>query len=241
MQLLDGVQRVLGEEAVGVYVHGSLALGAFQPESSDIDFLVATRSELNAAQLTALVQMHAELRSLGYPQAEHMEGSYIPQALLNRYDPHQCWHPALRCDGSFGVDGHGSDWIIQRAIIRERGIPLHGPEPDTLIAPVAADELRQAARSILQEWWAPLLKDASRLGTSEYRAYAVLTMCRCLYTIETGRVASKPAAAKWAIGLYGSAWEALIREALAWRRGTKMSACRETLAFVQLTLDKACQ
>ncbi|MDD9268850.1 nucleotidyltransferase domain-containing protein [Bacillus sp. 3255] len=226
---------------VGLYVHGSLALGDYHPETSDVDFLGVTRSELQAAQRTALAHMHDELRSQGFPAAEHMEGSYIPQASLKRYDPQHCRHPALRCDGSFGVDGHGSDWIIQRAIIRGYGITLCGPAPDSLIAPVTAEELRWAARSILQEWWAPLLKDASRLGTSEYQAYAILTMCRCLYTMDTGLVASKPAAGKWAMGKYGEAWEALIRQALAWRRGMELDVSRETLSFVRFTLGRACQ
>ena len=33
-----------------------------------------------------------------------------------------------------------------------------------------------------------------------YQAYAILSMCRVLYTLEFGTVVSKPAAARWAQG-----------------------------------------
>lgn len=238
-QLVLGIKRVLDQDVVGVYVHGSLALGDFNRETSDVDFLVATRTELPAESLPSLEQMHAELRNQGFKWACNMEGSYISQALLKRYDRQQCWHPALRCDGSFGVEGHASDWIIQRAIIREHGITLFGPAPETLIDPVEPAELTKAAQAILTQWWALLFEDASRIETSEYQAYAILTMCRCLYTIEEGLVASKPAAARWMIDTHGSKWESLIRKALAWRRGDELNAIDETLAFVRYTLDRA--
>ncbi|NOV04592.1 aminoglycoside adenylyltransferase domain-containing protein [Paenibacillus planticolens] len=238
-QLLIGVKDVLARDVVGVYVHGSLALGDFNPETSDVDFLVVTRQELLAERLPALDRLHAELRNQGFKWAVNMEGSYISRASLRRYDPHKCRHPALRCDGSFGVDGHASDWIIQRAIIREHGIILSGPPPTGLIDPVEPAGLKKAAQGILKEWWAPLLEDASRLATSEYQAYAVLTMCRCLYTIEKGLVASKPAAAMWMINTRGNEWETLIRQAMAWRRGDELNAIDETLAFVTYTLEHA--
>ena len=41
--LLDALQEILGENLVGVYLHGSLAMGSFNPERSDIDLLVVTK------------------------------------------------------------------------------------------------------------------------------------------------------------------------------------------------------
>ena len=38
--LLPAVQAILGNRFVGLYLHGSLAYGGFNPETSDIDFLV---------------------------------------------------------------------------------------------------------------------------------------------------------------------------------------------------------
>ncbi len=238
---LAGIQAVLGDHLIGVYLHGSLANGDFKPATSDIDLLAATRDELPTAMLPELAAMHAQLAGL-FKWAGHMEVSYIPLAALRRYDPANCHHPALRVDGSFDIDGHGSDWIIQRWVIREKGIALYGPPAATLIDPVRPDDLRRAALGILREWWAPMLDDTHRLRDSEYQAYAILTMCRSLYTLEHGQadtvcIASKPTAARWAQATLGEPDAALIERALNWRPGVELDALTQTLDLIRRTLQ----
>ena len=76
-------------------MHGSLASGDFNPQSSDIDFLVVTQDELPVELLPEL--------------AAKLEGFYISAAALRRYDPPHVEYPVLRVDGTFAVDGHGTD------------------------------------------------------------------------------------------------------------------------------------
>ena len=45
--LLSSATMVLGNQLVGMYLYGSLSSGDFDPESSDIDFLVVTTSTLS--------------------------------------------------------------------------------------------------------------------------------------------------------------------------------------------------
>ncbi|MEI2358527.1 nucleotidyltransferase domain-containing protein, partial [Mesobacillus zeae] len=40
--LLDGTKEMISEKFIGFYIHGSLAMGGFNPKSSDIDVLVVT-------------------------------------------------------------------------------------------------------------------------------------------------------------------------------------------------------
>ncbi len=236
--LLSGVQAVLGPQLVGMVLFGSLAGGDFVPQRSDIDFLVVTAERLVDEQLTALAAMHARITASGLPWAAKLEGSYIPSQALRRYDPADAWHPALRVDGTFAVDGHGSDWIIQRHVIREQGIMLAGPHPRTLIDPLGPDDLRRAARATLDEWWAPLLDDPARLRSREYQAYAALTMCRALYTLQHGAVVSKSAAARWAQDQWGERWSALIAAALDWPHGVQTDRLDETLELIRATLER---
>ncbi len=235
---LAGIQAALGDQLIGVYLHGSLANGDFNPRASDIDLLAATRDKLPAHLLPELASMHAQLAGR-FKWTGHMEVSYIPLAALRRYDPANCHHPALRVDGSFDIDGHGSDWIIQRWVIREKGIALAGPPAAALIDPVQPDDLRRAASGILGEWWAPMLNDTSRLQDSEYQAYAILTMCRSLYTLEHGRVVSKPTAARWAQAALGETDAALVERALNWRPGVELDALTQTLDLIRRTLQRA--
>lgn len=239
--LLSRVRTVLGHHFVGLYVHGSLAGGDFEPQRSDIDFVVVTDDELSDEVLLALEAMHARITASGLEWATKLEGSYIPRQALRRYDPTHARHPSLRVDGSFGVGQHGSDWVIQGHVIREQGIVVAGPAPQTLIDPVWPDDLRQAVQAMLREWWAPMLHEPARLHTGEYQAYAILTMCRALFTLQHGAVVSKPVAARWAQQALGERWAALIERASAWRHDAQLDALNETLDFIRYTLERSQQ
>src|SRR6266404_8774708 len=47
-----------------------------------------------------------------------------------------------------------------------------------------------------------------------YRAYAVLTVCRILYSFSTGSMVSKPRAARWAINNLPQEWSEVILPSL---------------------------
>lgn len=240
--LLGGVRSVLGNELVGMYIHGSLASGDFDPDRSDLDFLVVTRDALPAETMSALAAMHARIAASTLKWRRNYEGSYIPQRAVRRHDPAGSWYPRIEVDGTFGPDEHGSEWIIQRHVIREHGIALAGPSPETLIDPVSPDDLRTAVSRLLHEWWMPQLQNPFRLttgfhGASEYQAYAVLTMCRALYTLEFGAIPSKPQAARWAQKTLGGRWVGLIESALAWRHGVDLDRRDEVLEFIRYTLE----
>jgi hypothetical protein len=237
--LRAGVQGVLGGRCVGVYVHGSLAGGDFDPASSDIDFLVVTAGALPPTTPAELQAMHARLAADGGPWARRMEGSYIPRAALRRYDPTDCHHPALRFDGSFDIDEHGPEWVIQRHVLREAGLALAGPPPRTLIDPVVPDDLRRATLGTLRGWWRRQLADPALLVRRHYQAYAVLTMCRALYTLTHGTVVSKPVAARWARAELGAPWAAQIERALLRRSDEQPDGLDDTLAFIRFTLARA--
>ncbi len=239
--LLESVRGVLGEQFVGMYLHGSLATGDFNPNRSDIDFVVVTADGLADEMVEALTAMHARLAVSHPAWGKKLEGSYIPQQPLRRYDRTRALHPHLGTGEPLRVEQHDSAWIIQRHILRERGVTLAGPAPHTLIDPVSPDALRGAVLSILRGWWAPILDHPVLLQSAEYRTYAILTMCRMLYTLQYGTVASKPIAARWAQEALGERWATLIERALAWPHGPQPENLDETLDFIRYTLEQSAE
>lgn len=238
--LLSEVKTVLGPQFAGLYLHGSLASGDFDPQTSDIDFLVATVDELPAKTIAALEIMHASLDGSGLKWAPKLEGCYFPLHALRRYDPTGAPYPCLN-EGRFYLDRPGSDGIILRHLLREQGLVIVGPSPQTLIDPVPPEDIRQAVPGLLREWWSPMLHNPDpRLYGDMYQAYAVLTMCRALYTARYKTIVSKPAAARWAQKALDAPWAMLIERALAWRPGNQLDSLNETLAFIRYTLQ-TCQ
>lgn len=236
--MLTNVQTILEHQLVGFYLYGSLSLGDFDPASSDIDFLVVTAQDLPEETLDRLRGMHADIAASGLPYANRIEGSYIPRAALRRYDPHNNRHPGTGFDWPFQVAEHGSNWIIERHIVREHGVVVYGPSPQALIDPVSPEELRAAVYEHLQNFWQSQLNEPEWLRPRDYQAFAILTLCRALYTLHSGTVSSKPQAAAWAQETYPG-WKPMIERALQWRSQHEKDDLTETMAFLREALTEA--
>jgi hypothetical protein len=236
--LLAGVRTILGHDFVGLYLYGSLSSGDFDPLRSDVDFVVVTTDQLPAELISALEEMHKQLTASGLKWALKLEGTYIPQSALRRYDPKAAPCPCLN-EGRFYMAQHGSDWSIQRHVLREWGVVVAGPPIRPLIDPVQPDDLRQGVRGVLHGWWAALLNDPTWLRDGEYQAFAVLTMCRALYTFRHGTIASKPASARWALTTLDRKWTPLIEWAINWRHADQSERLSETLDFIRYTLERS--
>jgi predicted nucleotidyltransferase len=58
--LLSRMRHIFREKLVGLYLYGSLTTGDFDPESSDIDLLAATSSDVSEAEFDTLRAMHRD-------------------------------------------------------------------------------------------------------------------------------------------------------------------------------------
>ena len=215
--LIPRVQTTLGENLIGVYLCGSLATGDFI-ETSDIDFLVATERPVSEGDSEALIAMHARLAALPNEYAERLEGTYIDRAALRRFEPGRRFL-TVECETPLRWQEHRCQSVLERWVLREKGIALVGPDPRSLIDPISAAELREAVRQRVREWatWAADPDDPKWLPPRSHQAYVVETMCRALYTLRFGELASKRTAALWAVSVLPQSWRGLVEKAVAVR------------------------
>jgi hypothetical protein len=238
--LVPGVRAILGEQLVGIYLFGSLAVGDFDPATSDIDFVAVTAHELTAEELPPLQALHARLFASGLPLADQVEGAYLSREALRVYDPATARHPHIdRGEATLSVKQFHTDWIVQRYSLREHGVVLFGPPLPALIEPIAPAALRAAVLELLHFWWEPMLGDDSHLQHNGYQAYAVATFCRMLYTLEEGGLISKPGAGRWAMGRLEARFAPLIERALAYQLSP--ADIPATRALLRYTLDRSGQ
>ena len=241
VMLLNGAKEILGRQFIGMYLYGSLSSGDFDPDSSDIDFVVATEGILPDEMISKLEALHNQLWSSGLKWAAKLEGAYVPKDLIRCHDPNGYRCPSVN-EGQFYVARLGSDWIIQRHVIREYGVVLEGVDPKSLIDPVSPDKIRQSVLGVLDEWWFPMLDHPDWLSDrgSEYHAYAVITMCRSLHALQYGAIVSKPAAALWAETEFPE-WSPLIQKALISQHAGNEPFLDEALDFIRFTRGKVNQ
>ena len=238
--LLSNVKEILQDQFVGMYLYGSLASGDFNPETSDIDFLVVTVSSLSEETIVKLEAMHKQAWATSPKRTGKLEGSYVPRDLIRCHDPDGAPYPTIN-EGKFFVDKRGSDGIIQRHVIREYGVIVEGPDPKTLIEFVSPDDIRDAVMGSLNEWWFPMLDDPAwlRNGENGDRAFAVVTMCRVLHTLEHGTIVSKPKATQWAQTRLDERWRQLIDKAVTLsNRPEQVITLDETLDFIRFIKEQ---
>lgn len=208
--LVRGLLAILDDRLIGLYLHGSLAMGDFCDTSSDIDFLVVTRGTLSAEDALAVELLHRDLLRAD-PYAYRLEGDYAPLDLIV---PEGTAEPVPGCERGVFLPKVGEIMLSADNIcaLRKYGIAIYGPDPHAVLPEVTRDQVRAAAREILSE--GPGLCETP----CEF-ATAVLNLVRSLASLETGEPMTKSAGAAWALNRLPLEWHPAIRAAQAIRCG----------------------
>lgn len=245
-RVLAALREQLGDDLVGVYVHGSAALGGFVWGRSDLDVL-AVVSEGDAdgeaeGEGDADSEPHerdwaavgAAVSTVG-DEWTPLELSVIRRSLAE--SPHEPWDFAVHVTVSDGAQrdsrvvldrGDGDpDLLLHLAVVRAAGIALHGPAPAELVGAIDRDE-------VLAQ-----LVDELRWGVDNAdEGYAVLNACRALRFAETGELVSKVDGAEWLLEQRPEHGVVVRRALDAQRRGIRLDgATMAGRALVQDVLD----
>jgi hypothetical protein len=241
---LAETQAILGEQFAGLYLSGSLTVGDFDPRSSDIDFVVVTGGVLPADRVAALGAMHTRFAAGDSPWAHRVEAVYIPLDALRHGAPPEARYPVLEKDRSFELAPLEDGWPVQVYTLREHGVAVAGPAPRTFIPPVDPAAMNRAGYGIASTWLEQARTDPEWLEWLRPRpnqAFVVLTLCRLLYTLDTGEVESKPGAARWAQAQLGPRWAGRIDRAVTGQHAAGDASPHDinaTVALIALTVAR---
>jgi hypothetical protein len=178
------MQEILGDDLLAVYAGGSYALGAYEQGRSDIDVTAVVCGALSDAtkqQLVAALRHEAlpcpaiGLELVIYPRATTEVATIAPGFELNLNTGASI---DFRADLTPG-DIEDFWFAIDRSILREHGIPLHGPPPAELLAPIP--------RAML----APVLEESIRWHRGDDTLNARLNIARSQHFLDTGHWISK--------------------------------------------------
>lgn len=233
----EGVQNILGENIVGLYLSGSLTYGDFVPERSDIDLQAVVQNPLNENQLKPIEQLHKDLNERYPVWKGRLECSYVPLKLMQEVLPPKTPRPWWGFDTLYAEAPAGNEWIINHYFLSRHGIALHGPDFNTLIPPLDMREVKKASARDLFKEWEPKINDPEWLANPHYQSYLVLNLCRVLHTVVGGEPSSKKIATKWTKEKYPQ-WKNLIDEAERWEYGKEMKRNDEAIGFIKFTIEE---
>jgi len=214
VSIREEIGAVTGSSLVGLYLFGSLVAGDFDRSVSDIDLIAVLAYGPSKQQAARLGRMHRDLAEANPGWAGRIEVIYISTHGLANCRTDITTIAVISPGEPFHVVEAGRKWILNWYPAREDGLTLIGPPIDSLIPPIPRseyiDEVRQHVVAIADQ-----ITDDAPPGS---QAYAILTMCRGLYTITFGERLSKRQAASWAQQGFPE-WADLIRRSLGWRQG----------------------
>ena len=55
-EIINKSKEILGENLIGIYLHGSMAMRCFNPDKSDIDLIIVIEDDISDAQKLALME-----------------------------------------------------------------------------------------------------------------------------------------------------------------------------------------
>lgn len=182
-----------------IYLHGSLALGCFAPERSDVDLLVIVDHVLDVDAVRVCADLL--LASSGDPAP--IEISIMTSAALDPF-----MHPAP-FEFHFGEDWRTAfssgvpivfpsvdpDLTAHLAVTRARGIALFGPPPAESLPEIPREALRAALASDILD----PVHGVGALTESPNPANAILNVCRSLAWQRDRAMRSKDEGALWAV------------------------------------------
>lgn len=193
----------LGSRLVGVYLHGSIALRAFCPDSGDLDLLVVVKNALTVPEKLALAReiirldgqpCPLELSALTRAEAAgwktpgccqfHYSDFWTERYLARFQDPSV---PLYVVDQPF-PDADVTSYI---RLLHQCGVVLYGPPAADVFAPVSDED-----------FWAAISADVDEYDFHSYNprylGSNVLILGRILSFKEEKRILSKYEAGLWA-------------------------------------------
>lgn len=219
-RIAAALDRRLGGALIGLYLHGSLAMGCFNPARSDLDLLAVVREPLDRPVQLAVAR--DLLAASGTPVPLEMSvlawSDLHPWRHPSPYDLHV--HESYRVRFERGNEELPLSTPDQRRLdgdlaahithLRDRGVCLRGA-PIAEVFPAVPPE--DYAASILSDY------DDARDTIADNPVYGVLNLARVWRHLEEGALSSKEEGGVWALDRVPSNLRSVVAHALAEYRG----------------------
>jgi len=233
--LLATFQAAISSNLTGIYLHGSLAMGCFNPARSDIDLLVVTQHGMSVETKRHIAQTLL---------ACSLSPAPVEISFLVLQDIHPFRHPLpfdLHYSESWReryvqalADGTWQTWNDEKkrdhdlaahiTVTRARGICLHGKPILEVLPPVPPAFY---AASIVGDF------DDALAERQHMPVYFTLNACRVLAYLREGHIYSKDEGGMWGLQTLPGELHAVVEQALETYRGNLADMPFEEIPLTQ--------
>lgn len=239
----DAAGRVFGDDLTGVYLHGSAAMGCYNPAVSDLDFIVVVQEPIPDAARRAFMErvaaLDGEAPGKGIEMSVVLAGVCKPFVYPTPFElhwsrMHTAWYRRDPEDYIQKMRGTDADLAAHFTVIRQRGKCLLGAPIDAVFTPVpAGDYLDSICGDVA----------GAEDEIAENTVYLVLNLARVLACLADGAVRSKREGGEWALENlpeYRPLIRAALREYATGARGEyDIAGARAYARDMLLRIDRA--
>jgi len=192
--MTDAIVAELGDNALSVYLYGSVVLDDFRLGWSDIDILVLTKAEIPADKAEMLVELRQALFKR-YPDNPYFRSFEGCMCSLDAFHAGKAEHMVYwGTSGQRVIDSYYFD-SFSMAELLDHGILLHGGDVRDRFSYPNYSALRDDVR----KHYETIRKHAQTTGKSIVSYGWLLDIARSIYTLRTGSIIAKTAAGEWAM------------------------------------------
>lgn len=199
---------------VGIYLHGSYAMGCFHPEKSDLDLLLVVDGDIPDLQKQSF--MENVIRMNEEAPAKGIELSIVKREVCNPFVyptpfvlhfsiAHLAWFKENPKDYVEKMNGIDKDLAAHFTIINHHAIVLYGAEVKEVFGKVPKLDY---ADSI----WTDIKEAKTEILTNPM--YITLNLCRVLGYLKDNLILSKKTGGEWGLENLPQEYHELIKEAL---------------------------
>ena len=207
-------KEILRDNLVGVYLHGSLVMGCFNPQKSDIDLIIVVDEPLSDPVKRAYMDMAVGLNSCG--PAKGIEMSIVLRKVCKPFvyptpfelhfsSGHLEWYRENPDDYIREMNGTDKDLAAHFTIINSRGKCLYG-------APVKDVFSEVPGCDYMDSLWYDI--EGAIEEITEYPMYLTLNLARVLAYKKEKLILSKKEGGDWALKHLPSEYHPLIMDAM---------------------------
>lgn len=215
-EALSVLHSILLDNLVGIYLHGSLAMGCFNPESSDIDIILVVRERPSKEKSKKIIQYLKATCS----KERRLELSIIGTGILQNptypimvYLHYEHW-------GNLFENEEDSEILSNLYTTRMRGFCVWGASIEDVFSKIP---VRYHLRSIVEDiqYTRKHLHESQESVGYNIAVYWVLGSCRVLAFIRQGIVLSKVEGGRWGLANMPERYHRLLEQALSCYQGRK--------------------
>ncbi len=211
------VENLLGEDLLGIYLTGSIALNAYHENKSDIDFTTLIKNQLDEKQIFELSIIHKDIFKK-YPK-NAFEGHYITPEELGK-NPTQINPVVSYYNGKINKSYHGIN-IVTWVTLKKHGVNIRGLPVKDLLFETSENELLIYVINNINSYWKQWLTDSKKLFsykglyslTGSAVEWVVLGISRMYYTLLTNDITSKDSVVDYIIKKAPREYHRIILEA----------------------------